>query len=245
MAVSFGFRAGSLALGSGGGGSEPTLITKNITENDTYSAADDGADGYSSVTVNVQPNVGTKSITGNGTYKASDDNLDGYSEVSVNVAGLSGIVVMDFTNITTPFTLNGVSYGSTGAVFDGTSDYIALSYFHAGMELEIDVGSMSVSANRRFVTSYENRGLIYYSGKWGFYNGSWYYSDITDGSYFSNSTVKIVVDSQNYWHIYKDGILVFEPTGALVISNPQIGSRDGLAIDSCIITGIRMKEITT
>ena len=54
MAVSFGFRAGSLALGSGGGGSEPTLITKSITENDTYSAADDGADGYSSVTVNVQ-----------------------------------------------------------------------------------------------------------------------------------------------------------------------------------------------
>ena len=53
MAVSFGFRAGSLALGSGGGGSEPTLITKNITENNTYNAEDDGADGYSSVTVNV------------------------------------------------------------------------------------------------------------------------------------------------------------------------------------------------
>lgn len=54
MAVSFGFRAGSLALGSGGGGSEPTLITKTITENDTYNASDDNADGYSSVTVNVQ-----------------------------------------------------------------------------------------------------------------------------------------------------------------------------------------------
>lgn len=53
MAVSFGFRAGSLALGSGGGGSEPTLITKNITENNTYNASSDGADGYSSVTVNV------------------------------------------------------------------------------------------------------------------------------------------------------------------------------------------------
>ncbi len=53
MSVSFGFRAGSLALGSGGGGSEPTLITKNITENNTYNASNDGADGYSSVTVNV------------------------------------------------------------------------------------------------------------------------------------------------------------------------------------------------
>jgi len=36
---------------SGGGSS--TLITKTITENGTYSAEDDDADGYSSVTVNV------------------------------------------------------------------------------------------------------------------------------------------------------------------------------------------------
>jgi hypothetical protein len=33
--------------------SEPTLISKTITENDTYNAVDDNADGYSSVTVNV------------------------------------------------------------------------------------------------------------------------------------------------------------------------------------------------
>lgn len=32
----------------------PTLITKTITENGTYSAEDDNADGYSEVTVNVQ-----------------------------------------------------------------------------------------------------------------------------------------------------------------------------------------------
>lgn len=37
----------------GGGGSTPTLITKQITENGTYAAADDNADGYSEVTVNV------------------------------------------------------------------------------------------------------------------------------------------------------------------------------------------------
>lgn len=241
MAVKFGFKAGSLAISSGGGGSA-TLITKSITDNGTYNASDDEADGYSSVSVEVAANVGTKSITGNGTYKASDDSLEGYSEVSVNVAGLSGMVVMDFTNITTPFSINGVDYGSSGAVFDGTRDYIDLQFFHAGMILEIDVGSMSVSTNRRFVTSYENSGLCYRDGKWGFYNGSWYYSDITDGSYFSNSTIKIYVDSQNYWHIYKGDVLVFEPGGPLAISTPQIGSRDGSAIDSCVITGIRMKE---
>lgn len=37
----------------GGGGSTPTLITKSITQNDTYYASDDGADGYSEVSVNV------------------------------------------------------------------------------------------------------------------------------------------------------------------------------------------------
>lgn len=248
MAVSFGFRAGSLALGSGGGGSEPTLITKNITANDTYNASDDSADGYSSVTVNVQPNVGTKSITGNGTYKASDDNLDGYSEVSVNVAGLSGMVVMDFTNISSPFTLNGVSYGATGAVFDNRSDYIDLPFFHAGMEIEIDVKSISLgqNANRRFFSSYRNQGFLYRNNNlWSFYNGSWYDTNISDSAYFDNSTVKIVVDANNYWHIYKDDVLIFEPAGACAISEPAIGSKDGSCINNATITGVRMKEITT
>ena len=37
----------------GGGGSQPTLITKSITQNGTYNASSDGADGYSEVEVNV------------------------------------------------------------------------------------------------------------------------------------------------------------------------------------------------
>lgn len=36
-------------------GGSATLITKSITENGTYDAEDDSADGYSEVTVNVQP----------------------------------------------------------------------------------------------------------------------------------------------------------------------------------------------
>lgn len=36
-------------------GGSATLITKTITENGTYDASDDSADGYSEVTVNVQP----------------------------------------------------------------------------------------------------------------------------------------------------------------------------------------------
>lgn len=63
----------------------PTLITKNIIDNGTYTASDDNADGYSEVNVNVQPPLTTKNITANGTYTASDDNVYGYSEVDVNV----------------------------------------------------------------------------------------------------------------------------------------------------------------
>lgn len=43
---------------SGGGGASPVLIDKNITENGTYNAADDGADGYKKAVVNVaQQNI--------------------------------------------------------------------------------------------------------------------------------------------------------------------------------------------
>lgn len=72
-------------IGEGGTG---TLIEKTITSNDTYNAADDNADGYSKVTVNVpsaEPTLITKSIIQNGTYNASSDNADGYISVEVEV----------------------------------------------------------------------------------------------------------------------------------------------------------------
>lgn len=40
-------------IAQNGGGGSATLIEKSITENGTYSAADDEADGYSQVTVEV------------------------------------------------------------------------------------------------------------------------------------------------------------------------------------------------
>ena len=72
------------------GGSQPVLVTKTITQNGTYNASSDSADGYSQVTVNVsgsQPVLITKTITQNGTYNASSDSADGYSQVTVNVSG--------------------------------------------------------------------------------------------------------------------------------------------------------------
>lgn len=41
---------------------QPTLITKQITENGTYTAADDNADGYSEVEVNVDLKAFVNSI---------------------------------------------------------------------------------------------------------------------------------------------------------------------------------------
>ena len=46
---------GEFIAPEGSGGGSATLVTKTITANGTYDAEDDSADGYSEVTVNVQP----------------------------------------------------------------------------------------------------------------------------------------------------------------------------------------------
>lgn len=77
--------------GGGGGGGSATLIEKSITENGTYRASSDNADGYSKVTVSVaipeDPVLVEKSVTENGTYNASSDSADGFSKVVVAVPG--------------------------------------------------------------------------------------------------------------------------------------------------------------
>ena len=80
--------AAAISSISAEGGSNATLVEKTINANGEYNPAEDGADGYSVVTVNVpesQPILGTKQITSNGSYDAEDDALDGYSGVIVNV----------------------------------------------------------------------------------------------------------------------------------------------------------------
>lgn len=69
-----------------GGGKSADLGTKSITSNDTYLASDDGLDGYSEVTVNVQtaPTLQSKIARQNGTVTA-DDGYDGLSSVDVGV----------------------------------------------------------------------------------------------------------------------------------------------------------------
>lgn len=83
----------------GEGGQNMTLITKTITQNGTYHAADDNADGYSSVTVDVPTdadptledltvqswaNVVGEDAEADRTYSAADYNADGFETVTLS-----------------------------------------------------------------------------------------------------------------------------------------------------------------
>lgn len=140
-----------------GGGSTPApvLIDKTITANGEYDPADDDADGYSSVSVEVSggSTLTTKSVTTNGTYKASDDSADGYSKVTVNVAnsyaeGDEGKVVS-----------NGalVSQTSDTATQNGEYDTTLINSF----TVDVEGGSAtlitkSISANGTYAASDDN-----------------------------------------------------------------------------------------
>ena len=83
------------------GGDIPSVLgTLEATENKIYKASDEELEGYSQVTVNVQPNLQTKSVTVNGTVEP-DEGYDGLSEVTVNVPATpteTKTVEPDFSN---------------------------------------------------------------------------------------------------------------------------------------------------
>lgn len=66
-------------------GGSSVIESKSITENGTYTAPT-GVDGYSPVTVAVQPNLQSKTATENGTV-TPDSGYDGLSSVVVDVSG--------------------------------------------------------------------------------------------------------------------------------------------------------------
>lgn len=138
---------------SGGGGSEPVLISKSISSNGTYNASDDNADGYSSVSVSV-PNSYTQSdegkVVSNGALVAqgSDTVTENgtvdttlISSLLVNVSGGTGTAVKlttqtagisssDLFLINTGtyiflfgFVTNSKSYAISGVQFDVPNDF--------------------------------------------------------------------------------------------------------------------------
>lgn len=109
-------------LNGGGGGGEAVLIDKNISENGTYNASTDNADGYKKVEVNVpNPSTGSISITSNNTYDVTN-----YASAVVNVP--QGVTPTGTISITSNGTVDVTNYASadvnvlSGWTTDGIAD---------------------------------------------------------------------------------------------------------------------------
>lgn len=98
--------------GGSGGGSTPTLITKNITENGIYNAQDDNADGYSSVTVNIGGNC--RIVTQSDWDALSFPQKKAYGLTVIQETGDTKGTWYDYSNLSTPFTIRHEFYNSAG-----------------------------------------------------------------------------------------------------------------------------------
>ena len=153
-------------------------------------------------------------------------------------------------------TSSNVAFSSDGATYDSTSDFISfgnVSYckdlFHnitySSVSIEVKVKSMSLTSgsNRRFIMGSTERGLVYRNtGLWGFYSSGWEEFSETSGDFFDGATVKVIVDSNSKWKIYKNGTLLWEPTSALALSALQIGS-SGTSINNAVIEWAKITAV--
>ena len=225
--------------------------SETVTQNGTYDTTT-----KDEVVVNVQgggtPNLQDKTFTQNGTYTA-DAGYDGLGTVTVNVSGGGSSNLYEFDYTKYSGTVDEVQYSTSGARFSSANSAIFIPFLKNGMTIEMDVAEMNLNAseNRRFFMVTYNKGLVYRNtGAWGLYGTSWEMSDITDGSFFDGCTVKINIDSTGKWHIYKDGVLVWEPSTAVSAGQSyddyytkglcSIGSGRGTSINNALITGARV-----
>ena len=122
----------------------PTLITKNITQNGTYAASSDNADGYSSVTVNVSGSANLQAKTNIAPTTSSqtitaDAGYDGLSSVQINAmpSGTEGTPtatkgsVSNHSVSVTPSVTNTAGYIS-GGTHNGTAVSVSASELVSG-----------------------------------------------------------------------------------------------------------------
>ena len=118
----------------GGGSTSATLVSKTINSNGTYNATDDNADGYSSVTVDIQftkqnkivdPSITSQTIT-------ADTGYDALNAVTINPVTSNIDANIVSSNIRNGVTILGVTGTlSVGASGDGTSDTTPFSVSEA------------------------------------------------------------------------------------------------------------------
>ena len=154
-------------------------------------------------------------------------------------------------------TTNNITFSNTGAKFNSTTSYLKFprsTYFNnIIIELEIDSLNLPTSStsHRRFIMGDSSQGFIYRNNsKWAFYGpkvtssgGQWVESSETDRTFFDNSTVKVIIDSSGYWHIYKNNILWWEPDIKLDLDSSSailyIGSYDQ-SVQGALIKSIKI-----
>ena len=116
----------SVMLGKklGGGGAAPVLIDKNITENGTYNASSDEADGYKKVVVDVEK--GSKFWPFTGSFKINAIYVErvvvpeGYSALLYDVGTESLLRATHLEEIYLPSTIT--SDGISGAIFKNSTN---------------------------------------------------------------------------------------------------------------------------
>lgn len=194
----------------------------------------------------IQPSGGI-SITQNGPVDVTD-----FATALVNVQGGGGQTVLcsiDFSKAVGSYTVNGVDISSAGAVFTGNTSFFMLPFTRNGMTVEIDFGAITPSSgtnNRRLLNPRgTSNGFIYHyqTGFWSLYNGSWHDSSITGMDAFANSTLKVEIDSNGYWHVYKNGTLLYDSNAALSVNGNvslQIGSDSQNALNEMTILAVRV-----
>ena len=127
-------------LWENGGGGGATLIEKSIVENGEYNAADDSADGYSSVKVNVPPTLFKQLVNGNITSIAEGD-----------LSGITTIFDYTFYNRTT----------LTSVVFSNTITAINQYAFYGCTGLtKIDIPSNVLSIGLRTFMNASNVATV-------------------------------------------------------------------------------------
>lgn len=141
---------------------------------------------------------------------------------------------------------NRITRDSNGASFQQWRSYIDLTPVNRGFAVEIDIATLGSNGQKRLFGKDNSSayGLWYDGTEWTFNTTVEKESiGITDADYFNNSTVKIQIDNDGKWHIYKNNTIVYTTTNVLVPgNNVYIGSTYGSTggMPNSLITGARI-----